>query len=82
MISLRSKITQKILNLLILNENKRFYVNELAKIIKEYPANVHKKLVELEKESKVLIKRKPRQLKTTVTEGAFVRAVVPQGVLL
>lgn len=50
MISLRSKITQKILNLLILNENERFYVNELAKIIKEYPANVHKKLVELKKE--------------------------------
>jgi len=50
MISLRSKITQKILNLLILNDNERFYVNELAKIIKEYPANVHKKLVELEKE--------------------------------
>ncbi len=50
MISLRSKITQKILNLLILNGNERFYINELAKIIKEYPANVHKKLVELEKE--------------------------------
>src|SRR3989344_2134876 len=50
MISLKSKITQKILNLLILNENGRFYVNELAKIINEYPANVHKKLVELEKE--------------------------------
>ena len=50
MFSLRSKVTQKILNLLILNGNERFYVNELAKIIKEYPANVHKKLVELEKE--------------------------------
>src|SRR3989344_3476688 len=34
MISLKSKITQKILNLLILNENGRFYVNELAKQIK------------------------------------------------
>lgn len=50
MISLRSKITQKILNLLILNDEERFYVNQLAKIIHEYPANVHKKLVELEKE--------------------------------
>lgn len=50
MISLRSKITQKILSLLILNEKGRFYVNELAKIIKEYPANVYKKLIELEKE--------------------------------
>jgi len=50
MISLRSKITQKILNLLILNDKERFYVNQIAKIIREYPANVHKKLVELEKE--------------------------------
>lgn len=50
MISLRSKITQKVLNLLLLNEGERFYVNELAKIIKEDPSNVHKKLVELEKE--------------------------------
>lgn len=50
MISLRSKITQKILNLLLLNDKERFYINELAKIIKEEPSNVHKKLVELEKE--------------------------------
>jgi len=50
MISLRSKITQKILNLLILNDNERFYINELAKIINEEASNVHKKLVELEKE--------------------------------
>lgn len=50
MISLRSKITQKILNLLFLNEKERFYVNELAEKIKEDPANVHKKLVELKKE--------------------------------
>ncbi len=50
MISLRSKITQKILNLLILNDKERFYINQIAKIIHEYPANVHKKLVELEKE--------------------------------
>lgn len=50
MISLRSKITQKILNLFFLNEKERFYVNELAKKIKEDPANVHKKLIELKKE--------------------------------
>ncbi len=50
MISLRSKITQKILNLLFLNEKERFYVNELAEKIKEDPANVHKKLIELKKE--------------------------------
>ena len=50
MISLRSKITQKILNLLFLNEKEKFYVNELAKLIKEDPANVYKKLIELKKE--------------------------------
>lgn len=50
MISLRSKITQKILNLFFLNEKERFYVNELAKLIKEDPSNVYKKLLELKKE--------------------------------
>jgi len=50
MISLRSKITQKILNLFFLNEKEKFYVNELAKKIKEDPANVYKKLIELKKE--------------------------------
>jgi len=50
MISLRSKITQKILNLFFLNETEKFYINELAEKIKEDPANVHKKLIELKKE--------------------------------
>lgn len=50
MISLRSKITQKILNLFFLNEKERFYVNELAKLIREDPSNVHKKLIELKDE--------------------------------
>lgn len=50
MISLRSKISQKILNLLFLNENERFYVNELAKVISEDPSNVYKKLIEFKKE--------------------------------
>lgn len=50
MISLRSKITQKILNFLFLNEKERFYVNELAKIINEDPSNVYKKLIDLKGE--------------------------------
>lgn len=50
MISLKSKITQKILNLFLLNEKERFYVNELAKIIDEDPSNAYKKLLELKKE--------------------------------
>lgn len=54
MIPLRSKITQKILNLFFLNEKERFYINELAEKIKEYPANVDKKLKEL-KERGILL---------------------------
>ncbi len=50
MISLRSKIAQKILNLFFLNEKEKFYVNELAEKIKADPANVHKKLLELKEE--------------------------------
>jgi len=49
MISLKSKTTQKLLNLFFLNEKKRFYINELARIVDEYPANIHKKLLELKK---------------------------------
>lgn len=50
MISLRSKITQKIFNLFFLNQEEKFYVNELAKKIKEIPMNVYRKLIELKKE--------------------------------
>ncbi len=49
MISLRSKVSQKILNLFFLNEKERFYVNELAKTIEEDPSNVYKKLMEFRK---------------------------------
>ena len=50
MLSLRSKITRKILNLFFLNQKERFYINELAKLLKEDPSNIHKKLTELKKE--------------------------------
>ncbi|MCG2689695.1 winged helix-turn-helix domain-containing protein [Candidatus Parcubacteria bacterium] len=49
MLSLRSKITRKVLGLLLQNESKEFYVNELAKKIGEDPSNVYKKLLELKK---------------------------------
>lgn len=54
MISLKSKTTQKILNLFLLNEKERFYINELAKIIDEDPSNVYKKLLEIKKEGIIL----------------------------
>lgn len=50
MISFRSKITKKILTLFFLNQRESFYVNELAKLVKENPANVYKKLLELKEE--------------------------------
>lgn len=50
MLSLRSKITQKILNLFFSNEKEKFYINELAKLIKENPSNVYKKLIEFKRE--------------------------------
>lgn len=50
MFSLNSKITQKFLSLIFLNEKERFYVNELAKLIGEDPSNVYKKLLELKRE--------------------------------
>jgi len=50
MISLRSKITRKILNLFFLNESESFYINELAKLLKEDPSNIYKKLLEFRKE--------------------------------
>lgn len=54
MISLRSKITQKILEVFFLNEKERIYVNEMAKRIKEDPANVHKKLLAMKEEGILL----------------------------
>lgn len=54
MISLKSKITQKILNLFFLNGKERFYINELAEKTKENPANVYRKLINLKEEGILL----------------------------
>ncbi|MCK4666109.1 nucleotidyltransferase domain-containing protein [Candidatus Dependentiae bacterium] len=50
MISLRSKVIQKVLRYFFLNEDADIYLSELAGIIGEDVANVHKILVKLEKE--------------------------------
>ncbi len=50
MFSLNSKVGRKILNLFFLNKDKSFYINEIARKIKEDPANVHKKLIQLTEE--------------------------------
>ena len=52
MISLRSKITQKILNLFFLNEKEKFYVNELAKKIIQI--NSSERLIYLKSKFKVV----------------------------
>lgn len=49
-ISLRSKVIQKILRYFFLNEDANIYLSELSEIIGEDVANVHKILVKLEKE--------------------------------
>ena len=50
MIGFRSKITIKVLNYYFLNPKKSHYVNELARILDVDPANLFRKLIELERE--------------------------------
>lgn len=54
MISLKSKITIKILEVFFLNEKERFYINEMARRIGEDLSNVYKKLLELKGEGLLL----------------------------
>jgi predicted nucleotidyltransferase len=49
MISLRSQITQKILNYFFLNPRAKKYTNELARLLDLDPKNLDRKLKELEK---------------------------------
>jgi len=50
MISLRSSITQKLLNYFFINPDEERYVNDLARKLKVDPKNLSNKLKELEKE--------------------------------
>ena len=50
MISLKSKVTIKILNYFFINSDAKHYINELARILNLDPKNVDTKLKELEKE--------------------------------
>lgn len=50
MISLRSKVTQSVLNYFFLNPSERRYVNELARLLSVDLKNLHLKLKELERE--------------------------------
>jgi len=50
MISLKSKVTQKVLSYFFLNPENSLYVNELARKLKLDKRNLVKKLTELEKE--------------------------------
>lgn len=49
MIPLASQLTLKILGIYFDDERRRYYVNQLAKIIQDDPSNVYKKLVWLKK---------------------------------
>ncbi len=50
MISLRSKIAQKVLNYFMLQQGAEIYVNDLARILDLESGNLTRKLLELEKE--------------------------------
>ncbi|MBI5412125.1 nucleotidyltransferase domain-containing protein [Candidatus Peregrinibacteria bacterium] len=50
MLSLRSKITQKLLLYFFINKQEERYVNELAQLLSVDPKNLDKKLKELERE--------------------------------
>ncbi len=50
MLSLRAKLTQKIFNYFILQEEKESYVNDLARILDVESGNLTRKLSELERE--------------------------------
>ena len=49
MLNLRSKARNKILNYFFLNESRKVYVNELARILETDPKNLYRTLLELEK---------------------------------
>jgi predicted nucleotidyltransferase len=46
-ISLKSKITQKILNFFFIHQEDHFYINELSKILNEDCANLYRQLLKL-----------------------------------
>lgn len=51
MIPLKSKLTLKILGLYFNDERRRYYVNQIAKIVQDDPSNVYKKLVWMKKKT-------------------------------
>jgi predicted nucleotidyltransferase len=61
MISLKSQITQKVLNYFFINPTAKCYINELAKILKVDPKNLLRKLNELEKEGLLISEFSGRQ---------------------
>lgn len=50
MISLRSKIAQKVLNYFMLQQDREMYVNDIARILNLESGNLTRKLLELEEE--------------------------------
>lgn len=61
MITFKSKITIKVLDYYFLNPNSSHYVNELAHILKIDPKNLHRKLIEFEKEGLFLSQFRGKQ---------------------
>lgn len=61
MFEINSKVEIEILGYFFLNQNARNYINELAKILECNPANLDKKLKELEEEGVLESKREGNQ---------------------
>lgn len=70
MISLKSEITQKVLNYFFLNPQRSLYVNELARKLSLDKRNLIKKIRELEKEG-ILVSEQRGNLKLYSINGKF-----------
>ena len=60
MISLKSEIIQKVLSYYFLNPKARLYTRELASLLKLDSGNLHRKMLELEKEGLFISEREGR----------------------
>ena len=69
MISLKSKITQKLLTLFFFHQDKKYYVNELSRIIKQDCSNTYKKLMEMKQEGLLLAEFHGKQRYFFINQG-------------
>ncbi len=64
MVNLMSKTKQRILGLLFANEDREFYIREIARLIGASPVGVQKELVKLEQAGIVISQKKASRSST------------------